>query len=197
MKVTGEINGDGRYGTIISYHSKSPSMKKMVFGEILPYLYVSTENGIQEYSIEQDPENSDRDWIISYNDDCDIGPNSWIAYGSGETGKTHGLVFSKASGIVQNATNERDGIEVKVAEKEYLDLIGAEVDYASISFGRNALTPRTQAVKGRSAEVSKCTTWYNACTPVSVLPAVTTRTSSQATWDRANSSLSWIAQPHG
>ena len=141
LKVTGEINGDGRFGTIISYHSKSPSMKKMVFGEILPYLYVSTENGIQEYSLEQDPENSDREWIISYQDDCDLGPEPWIAYGNGESGKTHGLIFSTQTGLIQNTTDERDGIEVKVSEKEYLDLIGAEVDYASITFGRNAFEP--------------------------------------------------------
>ncbi len=138
LKVSGIKNVDGRFGTIISYHSKSPSMEKMAFGEILPYLYVSSEEGLREYSLEIDPESSEREWIISYEDDCDLGPEAWIAYGNGESGKTHGLIFSSNNGIVQNASDERDGIEIKLAEKEYLDVIGAEVDYASIAFGRNA-----------------------------------------------------------
>lgn len=142
LKVSGIKNVDGRFGTIISYHSKSPSMEKMVFGDILPYLYVSSDDGIREYSLESDPESSEREWIISYNDDCDLGPGAWIAYGNGEAGKTHGLIFSSHTGIVQNASDERDGIEIKLAEKEYLDVIGAEVDYASIAFGRNAFEPQ-------------------------------------------------------
>lgn len=141
VTVSGIKNVDGRFGTIISYHSKSPSVKKMVFGDILPFLYVSTDEGVQEYSLEQDPESSTREWIISYEDDCDLGSEAWIAYGNGESGKTHGLIFSSNLGIIQNASDERDGIEVKLAEKEYLDVIGAEVDYASIGFGRNAYEP--------------------------------------------------------
>ena len=37
--------------------------------------------------------------------------------------------------------------------------------------GRKRLTPRTQALSGRTASVSKWTTWSSACTPVSVRPA--------------------------
>ena len=140
-EVTGIKNVDGRFGTIISYHSKSPSVKKMVFGDILPFLHVSSDESIREYALEKDPKSSKREWVISYTDDCDLGPDAWIAYGNGETGKTHGLIFFWNQGIVQNATDERDGIEVKLAEKEYLDVIGAEVDYASITFGRNAFEP--------------------------------------------------------
>jgi len=140
-EVSGVINVDGRFGTIISYHSKSANVKKMIFGDILPSLFVSSDDGIREYSLEEDPEDSNREWIISFEDDCDLGPGAWIAYGVGESGKTHGLIFSSHEGIVKNASDERDGIEVKLAEKEYLDVIGAEVDYASIAFGRNAFEP--------------------------------------------------------
>ena len=141
VKVSGIKNVDGRYGTIISYHSKSPNVKKMVFGDILPFLYVASDKGIREYALDGDPEQSEREWIISYEDDCDLGSDAWIAYGNGESGKAHGLIFSSHMGIVKNATDERDGIEIKMAEKEYLDVIGAEVDYASITFGRNAFEP--------------------------------------------------------
>lgn len=141
--VSGVKNVDGRFGTIISYHSKSANVKKMVFGEILPFLYVSMDEGTREYSLNLNPSSSQREWIISAEDNCDLGPGAWIAYGEGDIGKTHGLIFSSNTGIVKNETSQRDGIEIKVAEKEYLNVIGAEVDYVSIAFGRNAYDPKS------------------------------------------------------
>ncbi len=140
--VEGIENGDGRYGAIISYHSKSSSVKKMIFGDILPYLHIySDENRVKEFLLNTNPESETREWIISYEEDCDLGDNAWISYDEGINGKTHGVVFSLNENIISNASEERDGIEIKVAEKEYLDVVGAEVDYASIAFGRNAYEP--------------------------------------------------------
>lgn len=139
--VSGEINVDGRFGTIISYNSKSAIVDRMVFGEILPYLYVPRKDGIYEYFVNINPSSPKREWAISYKDACTLGPDAWLAYGEGETGKTHGLIFSSHTGIVHNATHERDGIQIKVAEREYLNVMGAEVDYVSIAFGRNSYTP--------------------------------------------------------
>jgi hypothetical protein len=132
-------NNDGRFGTIISYHSKSESMKKMQFGDILPYLHVYGEDGrIKEYNVIINPENSQREWVISYDDDCDIGSSAWFSYSQGYEGKTHGVIFSSNEQIISNASDERDGVQLKISEKEYLDIIGAEIDYASIIFGRNS-----------------------------------------------------------
>jgi hypothetical protein len=39
-KIQGVEDLDGRFGTILSFHSKSATIKKMVFGEILPYVHV-------------------------------------------------------------------------------------------------------------------------------------------------------------
>ena len=140
--VRGIENSDGRYGAIISYHSKSSSIKKMVFGDILPYLHVYSEDGrIKEYSMNTNPESSTREWMITYEDDCDLGDEAWISYSEGINGKTHGILFSSNKNIISNASEERDGIEVKATVKEYLDVVGAEVDYASITFGRNAFEP--------------------------------------------------------
>ena len=142
--VTGITDADGKYVGIISYHSISPTVKKMIFGEILPYLHTYNEyDGIDEYQLDLDPESSDREWIISSEDDCDLGQNAWISYSEGSKGKTHGIIFSKSTDLVTNATNERDGLQVKVSEREYLDVVGAEVDYASISVGRNSYEPMT------------------------------------------------------
>lgn len=138
-KVKGIINVDGRYGGFGSIKFRSARLKNLNFGEILPYLHVYGENNkIKEYRMETDPESNMRDWIISYKDDCDVGEKSWISYDMGERGKAHAIIFSSNKGFVKSGTNERDGISVKVAEREYLDLIGTEADYASISFGRNS-----------------------------------------------------------
>jgi hypothetical protein len=138
-EVTGIENVDGRYGVIASVQSKSGRIKKMRFGEILPYIHIYSENNeIKEYRLNTDPENIERDWIIPYTDDCDLGEDAWISYDEGETGKAFGIIFSSNEDIVKSGKDERDGIQVTSAEREYLKILGTEVDYASITFGRNS-----------------------------------------------------------
>ena len=133
---------DGRYGAIISYKSRTAGMKDLSFGDILPYLHVYGENeAVQEYKLDQNPENKDREWIISHLDDCDLGSQAWFSYDEGDNGKVHAILFSSNKDIVKRGSNERDGIEIKVAEREYYNAIGTDIDYASIAFGRNAYEP--------------------------------------------------------
>jgi hypothetical protein len=137
--VKGITNIDGRYGAIISYQSKSERLEKMRFGDIYPFLHVYSENGeIKEYYINTDPEGSEREWIINYKDDLDLGEKAWISYDEGEKGHGQGILFSKNTNIVTTGFDEKDGIQLTVAEKEFLDAMGAEIDYAAISFGRNS-----------------------------------------------------------
>ena len=137
--VKGITNIDGRYGAIISYKSKSERLEKMRFGAIYPFLHVYSENGeIKEYRMNTNPEGTDREWIISYKDDCDLGEKAWFSYDQGDEGHGQGMLFSKNTNLITSGYQEKDGIQLKVAEKEYLDAMGAEIDYASISFGRNS-----------------------------------------------------------
>ena len=140
LKVKGIEDIDGRYGAIVSFRSTSEKIEKMRFGDILPYIHVSGEQGgIREYNMILDPEDKNREWPISYLDDCDLGEGAWLSYDEGKTGKAQAIIFSSNKNIINtNLKDERDGIQVKVAEKEYLDVIGAEIDYASISLGRNS-----------------------------------------------------------
>jgi hypothetical protein len=139
VTVKGVEEIDGRYGGIISYKSKSSSLKKMVFGDILPFLHIyGDDNRIKEYKMNINPETKDREWIISHHDDCDLGDNAWISYDMGENGKSHGIIFSSNDNIIKQGDDERDGIEIKVSEREYLNIVGTEIDYASIGFGRNS-----------------------------------------------------------
>ncbi|KYK32034.1 MAG: hypothetical protein AYK22_00295 [Thermoplasmatales archaeon SG8-52-3] len=138
-EVTGIENVDGRYGVLASVQSKSGRIKRMRFGEILPYIHLFSENNIvKEYRLNIDPENLEREWVIPYTDDCDLGEDAWISYDEGETGKAFGIIFSSNKNIVKSGTNERDGIQVTSAEREYLKILGTEIDYTSISFGRNS-----------------------------------------------------------
>jgi len=138
-KVRGIENLDGRYGALVSYKSTSQRIKMMRFGEILPYLHVYDENdNIREYKLSTNPESKEREWIISYKDDCDLGKDAWFSYDEGGTGKANGILFPSNENIVRYGTDERDGIQLKLTEKKYLDALGTKVSYASINFGRNS-----------------------------------------------------------
>ncbi len=137
--VEGIENVDGRFGALASLKSRSERIHRMRFGEILPYLHVYDENNnIRQYHMNLNPETKDREWIVPLEDDCDIGDEAWFSYDEGETGKAHAVIFYSNENVVKQGTNETDGIQIKVAEKEYLDIVGAEVDYAAINFGRNS-----------------------------------------------------------
>jgi len=137
--VTGIVNADGTYGMLGSLKSRSARIKKMVFGDILPYLHFHGEDSsIREYRINIDPENKEREWIIPYKDDCDLGSDAWISYDEGKKGKVHAIIFSSNKNIVKLGTGERDGIQLRVNAREYLSIIGTEVDYVAIGFGRNS-----------------------------------------------------------
>jgi hypothetical protein len=140
--VQGIENLDGRYGAIISLKSRSATVDSLNFGAIYPYLNFYGENGnIEEYQMDQNPATKDREWIISYKNDADLGSEAWVCYGDGKVGKANAVLFASNEGIVLSGTDERDGIQLKVAEKEYFNFLGTEVDYASINFGRNSYDP--------------------------------------------------------
>jgi len=137
--VYGKENIDGRFGAFVSFKSRNPVIKRMNFGDIYPYLhFYSEEDKIDTYQMNVDPESKNREWIITYQDDADIGSESWIAYGEDTTGKVDSLIFSSNENIVKSGTDERDGIQLKVAEKEQFNFLNTEIDYASINFGRNS-----------------------------------------------------------
>ena len=139
IKVKGVVNVDGRYGALVSFEARSERVQKMRFGEILPYLHVYGENDkIKEYKIDINPENKKRDWIISYEDDSDVGKDAWISYDEGINGKAHAVILSSNEKIVKSGTGEKDGIQIKCAEKEYLNIVGTEIDYVAINYGRNS-----------------------------------------------------------
>ena len=155
IRVKGKVNIDGRFGAILSIKSRNPAIKKLNLGEIYPYLhFFDKNNNIQEYQMIVNPETKDREWIISYLDDADLGSEAWIANGMGNDGKTNSVIFSSDKNIV-SGFDEKDGIQLKVAEREYFNFLGTEVDYASINFGRNSYEKGT----GHDLTISKGTVY--------------------------------------
>jgi len=143
-KVKGDINVDGRFGAMASYKSTSARIQRMRFGNILPYLNVyAKDNNIREYRMNPDPDGKEKQWIVSYSDDCDLGEEAWISYGEGKRGEVHGILFSSNKGIIKSGEGERDGISIKVSQKEYFSFASSEVDYAAINFGRNSYEKST------------------------------------------------------
>ncbi len=138
-RVKGIIDIDGRYGSLISIKSRSERIQKMCFGDIHPYLHIYGEDDtVKKYHLNVNPESKKREWILSVKDDCDLGSDAWISYDNGEKGKTHAILFSSNKNIVKRGAGERDGIQLTVSQQEYFDIVGTEIDYAAINFGRNS-----------------------------------------------------------
>jgi len=137
--VQGIDDIDGRFGSLISIKSRSAAVESLNFGEIYPYLNFYDEAGkIEQYQLNQNPATKDREWIISFKNDASLGGEAWLCYGEGRKGKANAVIFASNEGIVKSGIDERDGIQLKVAEKEIVNFLGTEVDYVSINFGRHS-----------------------------------------------------------
>jgi len=147
--VQGIDNVDGRFGSIISIRARSSTIDALNMGDISPLLdFNGTTQPIEEYQMDTNPETTDREWIIPYQDNADLGPGAWLSYGDGPTGRANAVIFANNTGLITQGAYEHDGIQLKVAEKQYFNFLGTQVDYASINFGRNSYDP------GRSHDTS-------------------------------------------
>ncbi|VVB61597.1 Uncharacterised protein [uncultured archaeon] len=139
VTVQGIDNIDGRFGSLISIKSQSATVESLNFGKIYPFLNFYDEAGkIEQYQLNQNPATKDREWIIPYKNDASLGAEAWFCYGEGRVGKANAVLFASNKGIVTSGTDERDGIQLKVAEREIVNFLGTEVDYVSINFGRHS-----------------------------------------------------------
>ena len=127
---------DGVYTGITSIKSRSASIEKMNVGEILPTVYVFTEeNAIQEYSVPQNPESTEREQVLSTQDDVELGSKAWACLGDATSGKVHGIIFNSNTGITEGSD---DGVQIKVFAKQNIKLPGLEADTGNLYLTRNA-----------------------------------------------------------
>jgi len=127
---------DGVYGGITSIKSRSASIEKMNVGEILPMVYIYTEdNTIQEFSVPQNPESTERELVLSTQDDVELGSKAWVCLGDATSGKVHGIIFNSNTGITEGSD---DGVQIKVFAKQNIKLPGLEADTGNLYLTRNA-----------------------------------------------------------
>ena len=141
LLVAKDLNTDGTYAVLQCGGISSSSIKDLNFGEILPYLHVSTEHDlIEEYPLDPDPDYIPEDpdiRVLSTEDDVDVGAKTWASFDYGESGVSHAVIFS-SNNVVQSGTDERDGIQVKAYEMDYPHLPGIENNMATLQLGRNS-----------------------------------------------------------
>ena len=127
---------DGVLGGITSIKSRSASIEKMNVGEILPSVYIfSEDNTVQEYSVPQNPDSTERELVLSTEDDIDLGSKGWICLGDASSGKVHGIIFNSNTGITEGPD---DGVQIKVFAKQNIKLPGLEADTGNLHLTRNA-----------------------------------------------------------
>jgi hypothetical protein len=127
---------DGIYSGLITIKSRSTTIDKMNVGYILPNLNLYDEDEtIKEYSIPPNPQSVEKELILSTEDDVDLGSKAWISQSDPDTGKVHGLILEKNTGI---SNDEMEGIQIKAYVKQNIKLPGLEGDTGSVFFGRNA-----------------------------------------------------------
>ncbi len=127
---------DGVIGGITSIKSRSASIEKMNVGDILPMVYIySADNTVQEYSVPQNPDSTERELVLSTEDDVELGPKGWICLGDGGSGKVHGIIFNSNTGITEGSD---DGVQIKVFAKQNIKLPGLEADTGNLHLTRNA-----------------------------------------------------------
>jgi hypothetical protein len=127
---------DGVYGGITSIKSRSASIEKMNVGEILPSVYIyDEENTIQEFSVPQNPESTERELVLSTQDDVELGTKGWVCVGDPGSGKVHGIIFNSNTGIVDGPD---DGVQIKVYAIQNIKLPGLEADTGNLQLTRNA-----------------------------------------------------------
>jgi hypothetical protein len=127
---------DGAFGGITSIKSRSASIEKMNVGEILPTVYIYTEDGsIQTFSVPQNPESTEPEVVLSTQDDMELGSKGWVCLGGESSGKVHGIIFASNTGITQGSD---DGVQIKVYAKQNIKLPGLEADTGNLYLTRNA-----------------------------------------------------------
>jgi hypothetical protein len=125
---------DGSYASVTSIKSRSATIEKMNAGEILPTIVFYDENdNIEKYDVPMNPESQKKEYVLSTNDDADLGKKAWVCLNDPSAGKAHGLILESNTGI----NEKEDGVQIKAFAKQNVKLPGLEVDTASLFLQRN------------------------------------------------------------
>lgn len=113
------MNKIGTYFYMICLKSRSKTIKELNIGEILPYIHLKGEEGIEEYRMESNPESKEMKWIITPSDNIKLGENGWVSIDDKK--KAYALIVPK--------------LRVSAGVKEEINVPGLEVDGGGVSLG--------------------------------------------------------------
>jgi hypothetical protein len=132
---------DGEYVFTSGFKTRSEANTFLNTGEILPYIhYYNADDTVKQVTADTNPQSKNEEWLISVEDNADLGKYPWVSADSGETGKAHALIFS-SNKVVKSGTDEQDGIQVKASQKQEVDIPGLQAYSSGMGCFRNAYNP--------------------------------------------------------
>ncbi|RLF46959.1 MAG: hypothetical protein DRN29_03795 [Thermoplasmata archaeon] len=115
--------GNVTYAYIMAVKTRSKTIEELNMGQILPYIHLNGENGIEEYKLDTNPENKEYRWIISAKNNVYLGNPPWVAVD--DKRRAYVFIFST------------EKLKVTAAVKEEVGVPGLEIDGGGISIGEN------------------------------------------------------------
>jgi len=138
IQVAKEEKLDGEFAFTSGFKTRSEANTLLNTGEILPFIhYYNIYDTIKEIPADTDPRSRDEEWLVSVEDNADLGTKAWVSADSGESGKAHSLIFSSNS-VIKSGTDEQDGIQIKGSQKQEADIPGLKAYSSGVGFFRNA-----------------------------------------------------------
>jgi hypothetical protein len=129
---------DGEYAFTSGFKTRSEANVFLNTGEILPYIhYYNKDGNVKEIKADTDPKSKNEEWLISVEDNADLGDYPWVSADNGETGKAHALIFA-SNKVVKSGKDEQDGIQVKADQKQEVDIPGLQAYSSGMGCFRNA-----------------------------------------------------------
>jgi len=138
ISVASSEKVDGEYAFTSGFKTRSEANPFLNTGEILPYIhYNNKDNSIVDIQADTNPTAKNEEWLVSAEDNADLGSYPWASADSGETGKAHALIFS-SNQVVKSGKDEQDGIQIKASQKQEVDIPGLKAYSSGMGFFRNA-----------------------------------------------------------
>jgi hypothetical protein len=127
---------DGSYAGLVSLKARSKSIAALNIGEFYPMLALVNENDITvTFKNPLNPRTNIKDFVLTRNDDVDLGKSAWICFYDPIKAKTHGLILNSNKDIVKNST---DGVQVKAWVEENVKLPGLEGGSSNLYIMKNS-----------------------------------------------------------
>ena len=136
---SGSAAQGGSFAYIAASRIRSTNIKELNSGFIPPYIHFFSEQGtVDGYRLPQNPTSSSYEWVLSAEDDCDLGKKAWLSIDEGGRGYAYGVVFSSNNSLYSFG---RDGIQIFAGGERWINIPGLEMDGGGASAGRNVFEP--------------------------------------------------------